>query len=66
MEKELYKDGEVAVKIEKEDIVISYKGKGGEVMVKVDGEYLIKKIADAIPGKIDDAILGVVLQALKG
>lgn len=62
---ELYKEGELAVKMDGEDIVIEYKGKGGSVSVKVEGEYLILKLAEAIPGDIDDAVLSMLLAALK-
>ena len=66
MDKELYKEGEISIKMLQEDIVIEYAGKGGSVAVKIEGEYLIKKLAEAIPGEIDDTLLNVLLAALKG
>ena len=66
MEKELYAEGEVSVKMMGEDIVITYAGKGVSISAKVEGEYLLKKIAEAIPGEVDDAVLNVLLAALKG
>lgn len=66
MEKELFKEGEVEVKMINEDIAITYAGKGGSVMVKVEGEYLLHKIAEAIPGEVDDTVINILLAALKG
>lgn len=66
MEKELYKEGEVVVNLINEDLVITYAGKGGSVTVKVEGDYFLDKLADAIPGTIDDTIINVIKAALKG
>ena len=66
MEKELYKAGEVVVQMINEDLVITYQGKGGSVSVKVEGEYFLDKLAEAIPGQIDDAVIDIIKSALKG
>lgn len=66
MDKELFAEGEVSIKMEQEDIVITYAGKGGSISAKVEGEYLIKKLAEAIPGEVDDTVLNILLAALKG
>ncbi len=66
MEKELYAEGEVKIVMMNEDIAITYAGKGGSVMVKIEGEYLLREIAKAIPGTIDDTVINILLAALKG
>lgn len=66
MEKELFAEGEISIKMENEDVVISYAGKGGSVSVKIEGEYLLDKLAEAIPGEIDDTVISIIKAALKG
>jgi len=66
MEKDLYQEGELAIRMEAEDVIVMYKGKGGSVEVKIEGEYLLDKLAEAIPGDIDDTILDILKAALKG
>lgn len=66
MEKELMDKGELTIKMVNEDIVLEYAGKGGSIMMKLEGEYLLDKLAEAIPGEIDDAVLSVLKAALKG
>ncbi len=66
MEKELMEKGEVVIKMINEDIAIEYAGKGGSVMIKIEGEYLLDKLAEAIPGEVDDVVLNVIKSALKG
>ena len=65
MSTELYKKGEVTVELVKEDIMITYAGKGGSVSVKIEGEYLLDKLAEAIPGEIDDTVINIIKAALK-
>lgn len=71
MEKEVLKGAEHDV-----DLVIAegkvkvkavYLGKGGgaDLEVFVSTDYLLDKIAEKIPGKIDDAILAIAKEALK-
>lgn len=54
------KDGKIA-------LVGKYNGKGGgaDLTVFVSIDYFFDKLADKIPGKIDDAVLAVAKEALK-
>ena len=49
------------------ELVISYDGKGvdSSLSVKVDSGYFMDKLAEAIPGDIDDAVLNIMKAALK-
>ena len=62
---DLFAEGEVQVQLVGADVVLTYAGKGGSVSVKVDGEYLLDKLAAAIPGEIDDTVIGILKAALK-
>jgi hypothetical protein len=42
------------------------KGLDGVVGLELDPDYFIDKLAEAIPGKVDDAILNILKAALKG
>lgn len=59
---------ELGLKVEFADkklkLTLAYDGKGADagVFVSVDAEYFVDKLAEAIPGKLDD----VILAALKG
>lgn len=46
---------------------VKHASKGAElgVSVAVDGDYFADKLAAAIPGKLDDAIIGMLKAALK-
>ena len=48
-------------------LALKYDGKGldGGLFMDVEAEYLIKKIAEKIPGEVDDMILNGMLEALK-
>lgn len=67
--KELSSELDLIVKFEagKAIIEIKYGGAGGSASVVgvVEAEYFVKKIADAIPGQIDDMILNGLLSAVK-
>ena len=54
-----FKDGKLKLSF-------GYDGKGVDagVYADVEAEYLLDKIADAIPGKVDDAILAAFKGAL--
>lgn len=65
MSTELYAEGEVKIELVKEDVVITYAGKGGSVSVKIEGEYLLDKLAEVIPGDVDDTIINIIKAALK-
>jgi hypothetical protein len=67
--KEITSELDLIVKFEggKAIIEIKYGGSGGSASVvgTVEAEYFVKKIADAIPGQIDDMILNGLLAAVK-
>lgn len=65
MEKDLYEKGEVSVKLQDGDIVISYEGKGASGTFKIKGEYFLDLLKDAIPGQIDDTIIDIIKAAIK-
>ena len=71
MEKEieLGKELDLALKVEdgKVKIVLSAdtKGLGAEVSVSLSAEYFGQKLADAIPGQVDDAVIALIVAALK-
>lgn len=65
MNVELYQEGEVKAELKDGDLVITYGGKGATAQVNVDMGYLLDKLAEAIPGQIDDAIIAVIKSAIK-
>ena len=60
-------DGNYQLNFENGDLIftVSYDGDGldGEIRLILDPEYFIDKLADAIPGKLDDLILEGLKQA---
>jgi hypothetical protein len=58
---------EVKVLAGKVVLSVGYTGKGGTLTVagQLDPDTFIDKLAEAIPGKIDDAVLGMLKAALK-
>jgi len=68
-EKDLGANGHLSLKMEsgKLKLSVEYGGGGvsGSVGVSVDSDYFIDKLAAAIPGQIDDAILALIKAALK-
>lgn len=46
---------------------LKYDGKGadGAVSLSLDGDYFLDKLAEAIPGEIDDMILSAIKGALR-
>lgn len=71
MEKVIVDGSEVDVKVEVKEgkivLLADYAGKGGNAKVElaVGVDYFLDKLAERIPGTIDDAVLAVVKQALK-
>ena len=68
-EKKIGKEAELEIKVTEDKklrLSVSYEGAGAgaEVAVTVSAEYFVKKLADAIPGEIDDMILNGLLSAL--
>lgn len=59
---------EFDVKFENKEAMISlgYAGKGGSAGIygKVSAEYLIDKLAEAIPGQVDDKIFALLKAAI--
>ena len=66
---ELGAEGAFDLKIEGGKVVLvgAHNSKGAEIgaCVKVSPDYFIDKLAAAIPGKIDDMVLGMLKEALK-
>lgn len=68
-EKELGSEG--ALKIEvvegKVKLTLKYDSKGldADLALLLESEYFIQKLADAIPGQIDDVLLDLLKKALK-
>lgn len=65
MNVELYQEGEVKAELKDGDLVITYGGKGATAQVNIQMGYLLDKLAEAIPGQVDDAIIGVIKAAIK-
>jgi len=57
------------VKIEdsKVKIKVSYDGKGADAAIEValEAEYFLDKLAEAIPGQVDDMVIAALKGALK-
>lgn len=68
IEKELSKEVDLKFSAEngKVGIIAGYEGKGGgaELKVYVSAEYFLNKLAEAIPGQIDDVIIAALKSAL--
>lgn len=64
--------GDVSLKIEVADgkvklsSALDSKGLGAQLSVVLEPDYFIDKLAEAVPGKIDDMVLGMLKQVLKG
>ncbi len=69
MEKEISKEMDFSFKFEDGQVKIGlgYNGKGAgvEVVGSVSAEYFAQKLKDAIPGKIDDKLIDMLLAAIK-
>ena len=66
--KEISKEVDLKFSIEngKVGITTGYEGKGGgaELKVFVSAEYFLDKLAEAIPGQIDDLVIDALKSAL--
>lgn len=66
--KEISKEAKVDVEFKdaKLNITFSYEGAGAGVSVvgSVSADYLLDKLAAAIPGQVDDAIIAVMKMAI--
>lgn len=71
MEKEIEisKEAKVDIAVKEGFLILSvdYTGKdgGGALSVKVSTDNLLDELAKAIPGTVDDVVIGVIKQALK-
>ena len=66
MDAELYNKGELEISIENGDLVIEVGSKGASVRAVADAGYFMDKLAEKIPGEIDNAVIGIIKGALKG
>ena len=60
-------DYDLSFKEGKLELAIKYSGKGGgvDLVLKLESDYFLDKLADAIPGKFDDAAIALLKGALK-
>lgn len=69
LEKELGPETDLQLKLVdgvlKVGVAYMGKGVGATVSVDVTAEYFLDKLAGLIPGKIDDAVIGLLKAALK-
>lgn len=65
MDKELYEAGELKLELKDGKIALVLDTKGVDVAVSVDSDYFLDKLAEVIPGEIDDAVFGMLKAALK-
>lgn len=64
MEIVLYEEGEVKAEIKDGQLVVTHASKGATAQVNVEMGYLLDKLAEKIPGQIDDAIIAVLKSAI--
>jgi len=62
---DLFEKGELKISIKEGKICLLYDGLGGDVEVKIEIDYFLDKLKEAIPGKIDDTIIDILKAALK-
>ena len=69
MEKEISNEVKFEIDVKEGKVVLSvgYDGKGADAKVEValEGEYFLDKLADAIPGDLDDLVIAALKGALK-
>lgn len=67
MDKDLYQNasGELKLKLEGGKLIVMLDTKGVDVSVALEADYFIDKLAEVIPGQVDDAIFAVLKGALK-
>lgn len=69
LKQEIGKEAFVTVELSEGKIVIKSElnssGLGAGVMATIETDYFLDKIAEKIPGQIDDAVLAVFKSALK-
>lgn len=62
---DLYEKGEIKVELKEGKICLLYDGKGGDIELKLEVDYFMDKLKEAIPGEIDDAVIELLKGALK-
>lgn len=67
MDKDLYQNasGELKLKLEGGKLIVMLDTKGVDVSVALEADYFIDKLAEVIPGEIDDAVFAILKGALK-
>ena len=66
------KKGEVDLEIKVEQgqvkLEVKYDGLGANasVIIALESDYFLEKLAKAIPGELDDAVISLIKSALKG
>lgn len=60
-------DFEIDVKEGKVVLAVKYDGKGADAKVEValEAEYFLDKLAEALPGELDDLVIAAIKGALK-
>lgn len=69
MKEGIGKEGEFAIEFKDGKLRltagIDSKGIDGGIYIDVDGEYFLDKLAEAIPGTLDDVIIATIKSAMK-
>lgn len=65
MDQEIVKKGDLELEIKEGNLVLSFDSKGVKASVTVESGYFLDKLAEKIPGQIDDAVIAVIKSALK-
>jgi len=62
--KEVIYDIKIEDKMIKLEVKYDGKGANAGVFIELEAEYFLDKLAEAIPGSIDDAVIGAIKAAL--
>lgn len=69
VEQEISKESKVEIKFEGGNVVVKglldTKGLDVELVLKVESDYFLDKLAEAIPGELDDKIIEMLKLGLK-
>lgn len=63
MDLDLYNKGELDIDFVNGELIIQVGSKGGSIMAKADAGYFLDKLAEKIPGEIDDKIIAMLKAA---
>ena len=65
-----FSEGDILIRIEGDDLIIKgkheSKGAKADLDLRINGEYFIDKLAEAIPGPYDDYLFKALKVAIKG